>query len=274
MGRRKLRRLNGPNLPRRDKEVFDKQWKSNARAVAELHLKHSGLNEHHPRYWEYLAQDTMGILKNGAPRKAIQERIFGALYFDNGLRDEVLDLMSGEAVATLSLLECNKYKKLALLDDDTSSGFSYITAQKSIELDLDDKIEFIRYSIGKAAEPLIPNEMMDVLLADTGVALPKEFRFPELDPDETKKVLLSNPLASRAGHIIHGHADFGDVIESLGEISGRTLRVFDTPYFATPMTANQGRDYIQGFLDGTGWKITKWTNLNRSPIIHGVLQHE
>ena len=202
-----------------------------------------------------------------AQRRVYQKRVMHTLKDALEPSDVLLDMMSGDAVATLSLLNARQISRLLLLDGSLSPTFFSASQVLISKYKLENLATTINVGLGAQTNPNTLPVTAKVALVETGLGLPEEARMERV---VHPPILNQNPASFRSAHVYSPTVELPDVLRILGD-SPRTLHLMDAPFHQANMTRNTLRDYVEAATNQEGWTITKWTDLESSPLFHAVL---
>lgn len=192
------------------------------------------------------------MVANGAKgifgeRKQVQRAV------SSNLRDfvagkSIIDLMAGEGTATIPLALAKITKKLHLVDNGHSAmtqGVGWKLARR------EPSITTHAIDLSSGGSEALPKADLAVLI-DTGLALPEINRMkgvPEGVPPATSYLYRGN-------HVIGATITFEEILAKLRQSGIGVLRVYETPFFTDPLSAEEWRAHLESSLNlGETWRF-------------------
>ncbi len=223
-----------------------------------------------------------GLIK--AERRSISElfkikRVHQKLVFDIMVealegRRVLIDLLSGDATATLPLVASGKLDRLVLVDNNASPTLNQHTRVVADKMKITSRVEWMDMTIGSRVQEGALPDIPDVLLAESGIAIPPRYRYPgvtELRPEEQ-----IHPPAYKNSHVIDMRTTIGDVLRDLGHMPGRRVHLIDSPFYRYNTDSGDIREHVEGQMgDHPEWNIDVWGAFGpNDSMIYGCLEHE
>jgi hypothetical protein len=233
-------------------DAFEQVWNESMRAEVAVEVERNpqyALFKKRPGFIELQVCNLKGLF---VERRKVERALF--FYLRDVLRSEteLIDFLSGDAVATTPMLLTGDLRKLHLLDDGHSPKQKAVSELLTRRLEVHSGVQWHHVTLSATTPLLNLPSVKAGVLADSGIALPARNRMPR----SLSSADIQSPSTFRGAHVMEPTVTLPDVLRVFGGMRGRTLHVVETPFFRVPLSLNDWGDHLLGQLsEGTPWSL-------------------